>query len=78
MRRVLRGTGWLLVAAGVIVLLYLVYQLLFTNTVTNAAQEQLLEEWNAQVPAPEPEPEPRPTLTQPAFEDQDRRRRARR
>ena len=50
----LRSTGWALIAAGAVVVLYLVYQLLFTNTVTNAAQEQLLEEWVGEVREPAP------------------------
>ena len=77
MTRVLRATGWALIAAGAVVVLYLVYQLLFTNAVTNAAQEQLLEEWIPEVrepaprlavtPAPsdgrQPPPTPAPTAT---------------
>jgi sortase A len=51
--RVLRGTGWLLVAAGSVVLLYLAYQLVFTNTITAAAQAQLLEHWRLEVDEPE-------------------------
>lgn len=49
MTRVLRGTGWVLVAAGSVVLLYLAYQLLFTNTITAATQTQLLEQWRIDV-----------------------------
>lgn len=48
--RVLRWLGWLLIAAGVLVGLYLVYSLLFTNLETDAAQGELLERWEAEVP----------------------------
>lgn len=48
-RRVLRGIGWLFLAAGAVVLLYLVYSLLFTNLQTEAEQSQLLEQWQLQV-----------------------------
>lgn len=47
--RVLRWLGWLLIAAGVLVGLYLVYTLLFTNLETDAAQGELLERWEAEV-----------------------------
>ena len=46
MNRVLRGTGWLFIAVGTLVLLYLVYSLLYTNRATDAAQRDLGEEWN--------------------------------
>jgi len=42
--------GWLLVAAGAVVMLYVVYALFYTNTVTEQAQDELLEEWNLTVP----------------------------
>jgi sortase A len=47
--RLLRGVGWTLIAAGVVVLLYLVYSLFFTNMETNAAQADLLERWELEV-----------------------------
>jgi sortase A len=45
----LRLVGWLLIIAGVVVLLYLVYSLFFTNLGTNAAQADLLERWELDV-----------------------------
>lgn len=70
--RALRYTGWTLIIAGTVVLLYVVYSLFFTNLTTDAAQADLSEEWDRLVapveeeppapdepdPAPEPEPEP--------------------
>lgn len=70
--RALRYTGWTLITAGTVVLLYVVYSLFFTNLTTDAAQADLSEEWDRIVapveeeppapdepdPAPEPEPEP--------------------
>ena len=47
--RAIRAAGWLLIAFGTLVLLYLAYQLLYTNTVTSAAQGQLLEDWRLDV-----------------------------
>jgi sortase A len=47
--RILRGVGWTLIGSGLVVLLYLVYSLLFTNLETNAAQAQLLERWEEEV-----------------------------
>lgn len=44
--RTLRGLGWLFIAVGLLVLLYLVYSLLYTNRATANAQRQLDEEWN--------------------------------
>lgn len=46
LNRMLRGLGWLFIAVGVLVLLYLVYSLLYTNRATANAQRQLDEEWN--------------------------------
>jgi sortase A len=40
-----RWTGWTLIAFGVLVLLYLVYLMFFTDIATNQAQQDLLEEW---------------------------------
>jgi len=45
MNRVLRGLGWLFIAVGVLVLLYLVYSLLYTNRATAEAQRGLGDEW---------------------------------
>ena len=45
MRIVLRGFGWLLIAAGTVLALYLVYSLYWTGRTTNQAQERLLDEW---------------------------------
>ncbi|MDP9405161.1 MAG: hypothetical protein M3O86_00945, partial [Actinomycetota bacterium] len=47
--RTLRGVGWALIAAGALVLLYLVYSLLFTNVATLRAQETLAEQWDLRV-----------------------------
>jgi sortase A len=44
MRLVLRSTGWLLIAAGALVALYLVYALYWTGRETAQAQQQLLRE----------------------------------
>lgn len=43
--RIVRGTGWTLISIGALVLLYVVYLLFFTNLRTEAAQRELLEEW---------------------------------
>ncbi len=47
--RAVRGVGWLLIAAGVLVGLYLVYELLFTNVATSRAQDALADEWSQSV-----------------------------
>jgi sortase A len=47
-RRLLLAVGWCLIAAGSVVVLYLAYSLLYTNTITEAAQEQMLEDWGLQ------------------------------
>lgn len=47
--RVLRYGGWTLITAGIVVLLYLVYSLFFTNLATEAAQADLSEQWQRQV-----------------------------
>ncbi len=44
-----RAVGWLCVAAGTVILLYLVYSLLFTNLRTGAAQSDLLDQWELEV-----------------------------
>ena len=45
MNRVLRATGWLFIAIGTLVLLYLVYSLLYTNRATAVAQDEIADEW---------------------------------
>jgi sortase A len=52
MTRVLRGTGWLLIGLGVVVGLYVVYRLVFTGLVADAAQDALLEEWDLTIAEP--------------------------
>ena len=49
--RLLRAVGWTLVAAGVVVLLYIVYALWFTGFETQQAQQQLRQQWQQQVGA---------------------------
>lgn len=49
MVRALRATGWTLIAAGGVVVLYLVYSLFFTNLTTNQAQADLQRRWQEQV-----------------------------
>ena len=48
-RRVVRGVGWTLIATGVVILLYLVYLLFFTNLQTEQAQDELLDQWQLEV-----------------------------
>ena len=50
MNRALRGLGWLFIAVGVLVLLYLVYSLLYTNRATDQAQDDLGEQWDLELP----------------------------
>ena len=45
LNRALRGLGWLFIAVGVLVLLYLVYSLLYTNRATANAQRSMGDEW---------------------------------
>jgi sortase A len=47
--RLLRATGWLFIAFGTVVLLYLVYSLLYTNRTTEQAQEALRDQWQLQL-----------------------------
>jgi sortase A len=47
--RALRVSGWALIGAGAVVLLYLVYSLFFTNFTTRGAQADLLEQWSLEV-----------------------------
>jgi sortase A len=48
--RVVRGVGWLLIASGAVVLLYVVYLLWFTNFETDRAQRDLADAWSLSVP----------------------------
>ena len=50
MNRLLRGMGWLFISIGVVVLLYLVYSLLYTNRATEQAQDDLADQWNLSLP----------------------------
>ena len=45
LNRALRGLGWLFITVGVLVLLYLVYSLLYTNRATANAQRALGDDW---------------------------------
>lgn len=45
LNRTLRGLGWVFIAVGVVVLLYLVYSLLYTNRATANAQQEMSEDW---------------------------------
>ncbi len=47
--RLLRVSGWLLVSAGLFVLLYLAYTIFYTNFRNERAQADLLEEWELDV-----------------------------
>lgn len=49
MRIVLRGAGWLFIASGVLVALYLVYALYWTGLATSRAQDALLDSFQLQV-----------------------------
>ena len=67
-RGLVRGVGWVLTAAGLVVVLYLVYSLLFTNLETGRAQQRLLDDFTAAVDtaaAPGPSPTPTPTAAGP-------------
>ncbi len=46
LNRALRGLGWLFISIGVVVLLYLVYSLLYTNRTTANAQREIADDWN--------------------------------
>lgn len=46
LNRVIRGLGWLFIAVGVVVLLYVVYSLLYTNRATDQAQRDLGDQWD--------------------------------
>lgn len=47
-RRLIRGVGWLLIAAGLVILLYLFYVLVWTNRTTARAQDEMLDQWNVE------------------------------
>ena len=49
--RLLQAVGWTLIGGGVVVLLYLVYSLFFTNLETNAAQAEMLVEFEELIAA---------------------------
>lgn len=49
MRTALRGLGWLLIAAGTVLALYLVYSLYWTGLETRGRQRELLEAWDLEV-----------------------------
>lgn len=51
--RLVRGFGWTLIATGVLILLYLVYLLFFTNLQTGQAQGELLDQWELEFGAPD-------------------------
>lgn len=53
MQTTLRVTGWALMGAGALILLYLVWLLGFTNVTTEQAQQEMLEEWELEVGAPQ-------------------------
>jgi sortase A len=63
--RVVRGVGWLLVVAGSVVLLYVVYLLWFTNLETDRAQRELADAWDLTVPAPSAAPTLEATTDEP-------------
>ena len=43
--RLLRGLGWTFISVGVVVLLYLVYSLLYTNQITERDQAEIEKDW---------------------------------
>lgn len=46
MARVVRGTGWALIAGGTVVLLYVAYLMWFTGISTDREQQHLAEQWD--------------------------------
>lgn len=50
--RTVRGVGWTMIATGVLILLYLVYLLFFTNVQTDRAQDDMLAAWELDIGAP--------------------------
>lgn len=56
--RVIRWTGWTLIATGVLILLYVVYLLYFTSFETNRAQQRLAERFEIDISAVEDAPAP--------------------
>lgn len=66
----LRITGWTLIVAGVVVLLYVVYSLLFTGVTTESAQASMRDAWQAEVGALDaPSEAPTPEATELAGEE---------
>ncbi len=66
MARVIRGIGWTLIGFGVLILLFVVYLLFWTNATTSRAQSQLLDEWSVEVGAlPGEEASPSESATAP-------------
>lgn len=71
MTRIIRSVGWTLIVLGVIMLLYVVYLLWFTNFETQREQRDLADEWSAivsqqpqeidDVPSPAPQQPSEPT-----------------
>lgn len=49
MRTALRSLGWLFIAGGAVLALYLVYSLYWTGIATSRAQEQFLDDWVLEV-----------------------------
>ncbi len=47
--RLVRGMGWLAIASGLLIVLYLAYALLFTTVRTDRAQSDLAEQWSLEV-----------------------------
>lgn len=47
--RILRGFGWTFIAAGVVLLLYVIYLLFYTNLTTSRAQGELREVWDSHI-----------------------------
>ncbi|MGI8574181.1 MAG: class E sortase [Egibacteraceae bacterium] len=47
--RLLSALGWLLIALGTLIILYLIYSLFFTNLQTQRAQHDLAQRWESQI-----------------------------
>lgn len=65
LRRAVRGAGWTLVAAGALVLYFLVYQLVGTNAITAQAQRHLVTQLRHAWHQPAAQTPARPVLGQP-------------
>ena len=63
--RLIRGVAWLLIGLGLLVGLYLVYSLFFTNLQTEAEQSRLLQDWQNRLDELDSNPVPMalPTVT---------------